>query len=155
MRFLPLLAGLAGASFLIAAASPEPAPQESAPAAKAADENPLHDSMMEMQSSMKALRKLMRDPAKKDDALAAVRAMEDAVLVGMANVPKPKKDLNASDLLKHDVDFKKRMIEVYGNLLDLELALDEGDADKIKNIYRALGGNKKEGHGIYIDGNGK
>ncbi len=151
-------AGLAGAALLVAAASPQPSSAalqegaEAAPAAAAEEADPLHDSMEVMQRSLKALRKLMRDPAKKDEALAAVREMEAAVLVGLANVPEPLEKLEGSALLAHDVEYKRRMAAVYTTLLDMELALDEGDSDALKTLYRALGGQKKEGHQIYIDG---
>ena len=155
-RIAATLAGLTGTAVLLAAASPQPgtkALQEGAEAAQAAEEaNPLHESMETMQRNLKALRKLMRDAAKKDEALAAVHEMEDAVLVGLANVPEPLEKLEGSALLAHDVDYKRRMASVYTTLLDMELALDKGDADALKTLYRALGGQKKEGHQIYIDG---
>lgn len=156
MRIAATLAGMTGAAFLVAAASPQPTTEasqegsERAPAAQ--EENPLHDSMETMQRNLKALRKLMRDPAKKDEAIAAVQEMEGAVLLGLANVPKPVKELAGSALLAHDVDYKRRMATVYTTLLDMELALDKGDDDALKTLYRALGGQKKEGHQIYIDG---
>ena len=158
MRIAATFAGITGAAFLVAAASPQPTTEafqegaEEAPAAAADEANSLHDSMETMQRNLKALRKLMRDPAKKDEALAAVREMEGAVLLGLAHVPKPLKELEGSALLAHDVDYKRRMATVYTTLLDMELALDKGDADALKTLYRALGGQKKEGHQIYIDG---
>lgn len=157
-RIVASLAGLAGAAFLVAAASPQPTTEPlqdgaEAPAAAESDEDhALHESMETMQRNLKALRKLMRDPAQKDEALKAVREMEAAVLVGLAHVPKPLKELAGSELLAHDVDYKRRMASVYTTLLDMELALDKGDGDALKTLYRALGGQKKEGHQIYIDG---
>ncbi|MEC8510592.1 MAG: cytochrome b562 [Planctomycetota bacterium] len=157
-RIAATLAGLTGAAFLVAAASPQPttvAPQEGAEAAPAAadeEADPLHESMEAMQRNLKALRKLMRDPAKKDEALAAVHEMEAAVLVGLAHVPEPIEKLEGSALIAHDVAYKRLMASVYTTLLDMEIALDEGDADALKTLYRALGGQKKEGHQTYIDG---
>ncbi len=114
----------------------------------------LHESMEALQQKMRALRKLMK-PETKAEAIAACQEMEAAVLVSMQHVPKPAKKLEGSDLLKYQVDFKQRMVSVYGTLLDLQLALDAGDKDKTKTLYRALGAQKKDGHTIYIDEQGK
>lgn len=121
------------------------------------DEDPLHESMEILQQKMRGLRKMLKPttPEAKAEAIAACQEMEAAVMVSMGHVPKPGNKLEGSDLLKYEIDFKQRMVTVYGTLLDLQLALDAGDADKAKALYRTLGGQKKEGHEIYIDQNGK
>lgn len=161
MRIVAPAAALAAAAVLVAAARPTEAQQEAPAAPRTAQEDhghddhehgELHESMEAMQRNLKALRKLMSDPESKAAALDAVREMEASVLVGLAHVPDPLKPLEGSDLLKHDVEFKRRMADVYTTLLDMELALDAGDADELKALYRKLGEGKKEGHQIYIDG---
>jgi len=156
---VPSVLALALASYGAISFGGETSPQEGKPAAAqegdhAHEEDPLHESMETLQQNMRALRKLMK-PETKDEAIAACQKMEAAVLVSMGHVPKPGKKLEGSDLLKYEIDFKQRMVSVYQTLLDLQIALDAGDRDKVKTLYRALGGQKKEGHTIYIDENGK
>lgn len=120
-------------------------------------EDELHESMEILQQKMRGLRKMLKPttPEAKAAAIAACQEMEAAVVVSMGHAPKPAKKLEGSDLLKYEIEFKRRMVSVYQTLLDLQLALDAGDADKAKTLYRSLGGQKKEGHTIYIDENGK
>jgi len=115
------------------------------------EENPLHESMEILQENLRAMRKLMRDPEMKDEALAACRAMEGAVVVGLQHVPEPQEgDLAEQSAFEYQLGFKQRMHATYGTLLELEVALEAGDGDAAKDLYRALGAHKKDGHDAYF-----
>lgn len=124
--------------------------QDDAAEEVAEEENPLHESMEILQQNLRAMRKLMRDPEMKDEALAACRAMEGAVLVGLQNIPEPQEgDLAEQSAFEYQLGFKQRMHATYGTLLELEVALEAGDGDSAKDLYRALGAHKKDGHDAY------
>lgn len=114
------------------------------------EENELHESMEVLQKNMKALRKLMRNPEEKETLFQMCADMEKAALTGFMHPPASPDGLEGSELLAYQADFKKRMLNVASTLVDLELAIDSGDADAMKTIYRSLGAHKKEGHDIYI-----
>ena len=113
-------------------------------------EGVLHESMERMQSGMKGLRKLLGKPEEKANAIELCVTMESAALEGFMHPPESPDGLEGAELHAYQAEFKKRMLSVAGTLVDLELALQSGDADKAKELYRTLGANKKEGHDIYI-----
>ena len=110
----------------------------------------LHESMEALQKNMKGLRKLLSKPESKDQAIKMCLEMENSAMSGFMNPPISPDGLEGAELRAYQADFKKRMLGVMGTLIDLELALDGGDTDTIKTLYRALGASKKEGHDIYI-----
>ncbi|MEM8710926.1 MAG: cytochrome b562 [Planctomycetota bacterium] len=124
--------------------------QEAVAEAAEGQENELHESMEVLQKNMKALRKLMRNPEEKETLFQMCADMEEAALTGFMHPPASADGLEGSELRAYQADFKKRMLNVASTLVDLELAIDAGDADTMKTIYRSLGAHKKEGHDIYI-----
>ena len=139
-------------------AYPRAAAQETAPdgavleESQAQEEDPLHESMMTLQRSMRAMRTLMRKPEMTGEALAACASMEGAVRVALEHPPEIGADgkLEGSALLAHQIAFKRKMLSTYTALLDLQAALDSGDGDAAKAAYRALGAQKKEGHDSFM-----
>lgn len=148
---LPLALLACGAVGLTALATHAPAgAQDDAAEEVVQEENPLHESMEILQENLRAMRKLMRDPEMKAEALEACRAMEGAVLVGMQHVPEPKEgDLAEQTAFEFQLGFKQKLHATYGTLLELEVALEAGDGDAAKDLYRALGAQKKDGHDAY------
>ncbi|QDV07612.1 hypothetical protein Poly30_31390 [Planctomycetes bacterium Poly30] len=110
----------------------------------------LHESMERMQSSMKGLRKMLGKPDQKAEAIALCVTMEGAALEGFMHPPESPDGLEGAELHAYQAEFKKQMLSVTGMLVDLEIALQNGDDDKAKELYRGLGAIKKEGHEIYI-----
>jgi hypothetical protein len=148
-----LLGGAAiAAGFTSNAASPqEGKPQEAkGEGEEHAEHGVLHESMETLQKNMKGLRRLLSKPESKDDAIAMCVEMEMSAISGFMNPPESPEGLEGAELRAFQADFKKRMLNVTETIIDLELALDGGDTDAIKKIYRSLGSSKKEGHDIYI-----
>jgi len=114
------------------------------------EHNELHESMEVLQKNMKAMRKQMRNLDDKATLLGMCADMTAAALTGFLHAPGSPDGLEGSELLAYRADFKKRMLSVAGTLVDMELAIDSGDADAVKTLYRSLGASKKEGHDIYI-----
>lgn len=126
-----------------------------APAAQDAEEGhehgELHENMEKLNAKMKAMRKLLK-PDMKEKGVEACTDMETLIVESLAHAPEPLKKLEGIELMAYENDFKKRMLAVYGTVLDLKLAIASGDADGAKLHYRALGAQKKEGHNVFIDG---
>lgn len=110
----------------------------------------LHSSMELLEKSMRALRPLMSDPEKKSEALASCAGMEKHLLASLHHVPKPHSELVDQTELEYQVEFKRRIMNVYSIVLDLEVALDKGDTDAAMTVYRSLGMERRDGHQIFI-----
>jgi signal transduction protein with GAF and PtsI domain len=135
----------------VAATSVDPAPtQEDAAQEQEEEHGPLHEAMEQLQGGMKSLRKMLNKPEEKEKALELVRKMQGATLIGFQNPPELEEGLEGTAAVERHADFKKRMLSVCSTLVDLEIALEKEDADEAKNLYRALGKQKKEGHDSYL-----
>lgn len=116
-----------------------------------ATEDDLHETMERLQTEMKGLRRVLKPEAKKE-GLEACDRFAAIVLETMAMSPEPLEPLEGIDLIEYEVDFKKRMAEIYNSALDLKVALAKDDTDAAKTLYRSLGQGKNEGHTKFIDG---
>ncbi len=110
----------------------------------------LHSSMELLEQSMRALRPLMGDPEKKSEALASCVEMEKHLLASLHHVPKPHSELEDQTEVEYQVEFKRRIMNVYSIVLDMEVALDKGDTDAAMTVYRSLGMERRDGHQIFI-----
>ncbi len=148
---LTLAVTLFGGSFVSSTSTQDGAAQEQPVIEDVVEEvTVLHENMEVLGKGMKSMRKMMRKPEMKADALALCGKMQHAAAISFMNAPEKVEGLEGTELLAYQADFKKRMLTVAGALVDLELALEKGDADAAKAVYRSLGAAKKEGHDIYI-----
>ena len=130
-------------AFPLAQARQAEAQDAATPEATDEEVNPLHDAMEVLQQNLRTMRKLLRSPEDKGNALAACSAMEDSIRTALAHPPVRGEsgELEGSELLVHQIAFKQKMLETYSVVLELETALDSGDAEAAKKAYRALGQN--------------
>ena len=115
-----------------------------------AESKELHDSMKLLEKNMRAMRSLMTKPEMLKEALANCVEMEKHILVGLQHAPDPHGELKDQTKLEYTVEFKRRMMTVYSAVLDLEIALEKGDADAARTAYRSLGAERRGGHQIFI-----
>jgi len=128
-------AGAQGAAGAQAAAGAQGAGEE--------EESPLGQAMDGLQSGMRAIGRLLADPDKKDEASSTAREMQNYVLIAMQLEPAAPDGVEAG---RHQLDFRMEMHAVLGELLALELAVREGDAEGAKTRFSTLNGLKKAGH---------
>lgn len=139
----------------LAAASTEAAQE---PKEKEHDANPdgehakggLHDHMEVLQDGMKAMRRMLGKADQQGDLLALVTKLQGAARECFVLLPEqttPIEDPKA--LAEWRIGYQRRMVEVYDTLLQLELAVYQGDADKVKELYQSLGAQKTSGHDAY------
>ena len=115
----------------------------------AEEAGPLAHSMKELKRGLRAMRGLMADPEATADAVEQLRAMEQAVLEGMAFSPTPFGELNAIDLRTWDVRFRRSLLALADQFCAVEQALLEGKREEAQALYRELGKLKKSGHSAF------
>ncbi|MBI1382171.1 MAG: hypothetical protein GC161_13930 [Planctomycetaceae bacterium] len=110
---------------------------------RSADEGPLAEAMEGLQGGMRTLGRLVGDPAKHAEAMEPVRAMQGHVLTAFAHPPEAPE---GEDAARYALAFRNQLHSVLGELLALEGALFDGDADAAKQRFGNLNGLKKAGH---------
>ena len=136
-------------------AKPQSTTTEQGEKSAAADSKVLHESMEALEKSMRSMRRLMNDPDSKDEALAMCAEMEAQVLVALQHPPAPHGELEGQTLVEYHVAFKRRMLDVYGTILDLAVAVEKGDHESATTAFRSLGQDRREGHQTFISEEGQ
>lgn len=110
---------------------------------------PLHDIMEELKNHMRAMRKTIADPKATAANTKHAKAMMGLCLDAMKHVPEAPAGMSEVDQVKWRVDYQRKLLAVCDNLLQMEVAVAEGDTDRAKSLYRSVGDIKGEGHEIY------
>ncbi len=132
-------------SFL--AAPKAPAVQDPVPAAKAekpAQEPSLEDHMKAMKKAFKKVQAFAKGEG--EAPLQDVAAMVEHATAARLLVPEMAGDVAAAERPKFELAYRQSMRKTVRTLLDLEDALDAGDAAKAKELIGALGKEQKDGH---------
>lgn len=113
------------------------------------EDGPLEEAMEAVKDNMRALRKTLGDPAKAAEGMKYAEGMRNAILEALPYCPEAPEGLSKLEQVKWRVDYQRKLLAVADGTLRLELALAEGNHADAKEIYKALGGIKKEGHDTY------
>ncbi|MDA0667805.1 MAG: cytochrome b562 [Planctomycetota bacterium] len=113
------------------------------------EEGPLAEAMEQIKDNMRALRKTLSDPEKAAEGMKYAEGMRNSALEAMPYCPEAPAGLSELEQVKWRVDFQRKLLAVADGTLRLELALAEGKQEDAKEIYKTLGGIKKEGHDTY------
>jgi len=113
------------------------------------EEGPLAEAMEDIKHSMRALRKTLGSPEKAEEGMQHATGMRNAALQALPHCPEAPGGLSKAEQVKWRVDFQRKLLAVCDGTLRLELALAEGRQEDAKEIYKELGGIKKEGHDTY------
>jgi len=113
------------------------------------EESPLALAMDELQAGQRRLRKLVSDPAQKDECVQVVRNMQRNAIDALSLAPAAPETLAGSAADAYRIGYKKKIVQLVDELLSLELAVIEGRTDDATGHYKALGAHKKEGHDTY------
>lgn len=120
------------------------------PAAEHEEESgPLHDIMEELKDHMRAMRKTIGDPTCAGPNTRHAKAMMELCLKAMKHIPEAPEGMSEVDVVKWNVDYQRKMLAVCDNLLQLQIAVAEKDMEMSKQLYRAMGDIKGEGHDTY------
>lgn len=141
MRHRSLLVGLLCAGLALSASSFSSVPQDDE------ETTPLQDAMGRLQDGQRSLRRLVRDPSRKDDILRTVGDMQQAALDAFAlSPPLPEEEVDEQEWR---IGFQRQMLNALDRMLALELAAHQGDAEAMKAAYDALSEAKQTGHDTY------
>jgi len=138
-------------SFTAAPAQEPPAAPAQEPAAPSTGEDEgMHQHMEILQAGMKEMRRMLGKDEQKAELLALVLKLQLSARACFDLIPEqttPIEDPVA--LAEWRIGYVRRMVEVYDSLLQLELAVHKGDAEKAKELYKKLGEQKQNGHDAY------
>jgi hypothetical protein len=131
------------------AQDPAAAPGRDAASATAQGED-MHHHMELMQAGMKEMRRMLGKNEQKVELLALVTKLQLSARACFDLVPAQATPIDdPSALAEWRIGYVRRMVEVYDALLQLELAVHKGDAEKAKEMYKKLGEHKQSGHDAY------
>jgi hypothetical protein len=152
-RLLTLAAML---SLALPAALAADAPTQPATAAKASDEpgkvkkSELHDHMDTIEEAMKKLRRTIRKPEAQAQSLDLIARIEQEALVCKGMVPSRTATLPEADRAKFLTAYRKDMAGFITQVLQMESAVLDGDADKAMTIYKGLKTVEDDSHDKYM-----
>ncbi len=111
----------------------------------------LEDLMGVVNSGHKKLKRMVADPAKKADAVEAVRQMIVASAKSKNQVPTMAKKVPADKMDAFVAGYQKGMNVLIKELMTLEEALLDGNKEAASASYDKLGAIKKEYHDKFIE----
>ncbi|HEX8914734.1 MAG TPA: cytochrome b562 [Humisphaera sp.] len=120
--------------------------------ARAADEKKdsvLHTEMKAMGTAVKALKKTVKDPAKKDESLKLVAELRKQTTACKAEVPTVVAKAPEAEKAKLTAGYTKMLDQVLGELDKLEAGIKDGKADAVQDALKALKTLEDEGHEKY------
>jgi hypothetical protein len=122
------LLALAGTGFVAAQARPEKQEQESL----------LEERMHAIEEELRALRRLVRDPAHSPQALAALARVQAAAVAAKSETPRHAAQIPEAERAKFAADYRREMVLFLERSLGLERALLDGDSEAARAAYDAL-----------------
>ena len=111
-------------------------------------DSPLGDIMEEMKDNMRAARKLIDAVEQHPQCIVHIQRMQQLALDALPYCPKFSGEDNL-EKSKYEINYKRRLLVVADTLLELELALLQGDTEAAQEFYQRLRQTKKDSHGIY------
>ena len=113
------------------------------------EETELAKSMQAMNKAIRKLRRQVSKPEEADAALKSLNVMQNATAMSLGQLPAKAEVMSPGQRPKFLLGYKRKMLELYTALLDIEQAILKGDHDEAKKIYKTLSTIKKEGHSTY------
>ncbi len=112
----------------------------------AADDTPLGKEMSSMNKSLRALKKQVADPAKKDDSLALVAKMKKNLEESVKLDPAKTKDQPAAGKDAYLAKYKEQMEALGKSIDELEAAIKADKPEDAKKVFEKLSEQKEKGH---------
>ena len=136
------LALAAAACLLVPLALTSAAPPDGA----RADETVLEEHMLEIEELLGKLRRSLRDPEQAAAAADTVAGIQDLVLKSKLLEPKMAPNVAEADRPQFLKDFRKEFCGMLGKLVELEVALLDGDVDAAKRLFGEVRDYEDSGH---------
>jgi len=125
-----------------------------APGARQArdDDTPLMKEMEKLDAAMEFLKRSLRDPTQDARSLEQLAAAEQACLACKPMVPKLAASLPEGERPTLVTNYRKGMAALLIELLNLEVALLDGNHEQARALWKKLDAMKDEGHNEFTDG---
>lgn len=109
-------------------------------------EGPLHENMEKIEHGLKKLRRDLKEATKNADSLKIVNEMQSAAQACKLETPPRTAKVPEADRAKFMNDYKKTLIAVQKDMLDLEIALIDGDNAKAQELFKKIHDAEDPGH---------
>jgi len=113
------------------------------------EEGPLHDIMEELKDHMRAMRRSIGAEDGRMDTIEHAEAIKGLALKAVPHCPPAAEGLSEAEQMQWRVDYERKMLAVADGMLQLQLAMTNGDIPAAQELYRSVGDIKKEGHDTY------
>ncbi len=144
LLFRPLLAGLLG----LAIAAPIVLAADKKGADKEAD-TPLAKAMDELGDAVKALKKTVKDPAKKEESIKLIDKAYQASVTSKIHLPNMMAKVPEADKQKTIDGYRKMMAQTIAELAKLEMQVLDGKTEEASETMKQLKVLEDEGHEKY------
>ena len=112
----------------------------------AEDDTPLAKEMKTMNKSLRALKKQVADPAKKDDSLALIATIKKSLDASTKLEPAKTKEVPAAEKAAYLDKYKAQLADLAKTYDELEAAIKADKADDVKKALDKLSEQKEKGH---------
>jgi len=134
------IAGVLTAGFTVMTFSQDPGHEHS--------DSPLEEIMEQMKDHMRAVRKSIPEVEQHAKCIKDIQAMQQLAIDALPYCPDYPGEAGL-EKTKYEINFKRRLLTVADTLLELELALHEGDIEAANAHYKSLRNAKESSHEIY------
>ena len=110
------------------------------------EESPTHAAMEELQSAMRKLRRMLRDPDQAPATIELLRAMQKNALITFDHSPEPPEGMPESEIEPFHVEYRRRILRLADEMCACELAVLEGRTEDARASFKQLTELKNEGH---------
>ena len=111
-------------------------------------DSPLEEIMEQMKDHMRAVRKSIPEVEQHAKCIKDIQAMQQLAIDALPYCPDYPGEAGL-EKVKYEINFKRRLLTVADTLLELELALHEGDIEAANAHYKSLRNAKESSHEIY------
>lgn len=153
MKILALTTSCLAAVLLLApraVLAPEPI-QDVQPSAAEREHSVLEDHMHAIEDEVKALRRLLRDPSKAPESLAALAKLQTAVVAAKSASPRMLQRVPQADRAKFLTDYRREMVVLLERSLAIERALLDGKSEQALAAFEELRALEEPAHARFID----
>ena len=118
---------------------------------RAAEDTPLAKAMEEMQDELKKLRKSVKAPAENAASLASLDKIQAATVASKGLVPAKAAKMPEAEKAKFVAAYRKDMAALLAHLVQIEVAILDGDQAKAEELFKGLKKMEADGHEKFSD----
>jgi hypothetical protein len=115
------------------------------------DETPLAEAMEVVETAVGKLRRTLRDPAKNAESLALLVEADTAALACKGHTPSLTASLPEAEREAFVSAYRKQMAELLRGLLEVEIALLDGDGEAAKTALQLVREMEEPAHERFTD----